>query len=120
MIIKNPTPEIQEIVVREIVGTRSEYTFYINPYGSLDLDSNFLLVKEKTKGSIEVVEEPKKTVIPPVPTPTPVDEDLTAEETDPTVSTEVEIVDKFICEKCGAEFASARGLTSHMNKLHAE
>lgn len=118
MIIKNPTPEIQEIVVREIVGTRSEYTFYINPYGSLDLESNFLLVKEKTKGFIEVVEETKNTVIPPVPTP--VDEDLTAEETDPTVPTEVEIVDKFICEKCGAEFASARGLTSHMNKLHAE
>ena len=29
-----------------------------------------------------------------------------------------ELTDKFICEECGAEFASARGLASHKNKTH--
>lgn len=28
--------------------------------------------------------------------------------------------DKFICSICGAEFASNRGLTSHMKRVHAD
>lgn len=41
----------------------------------------------------------------------------------PTVETKVADTSKegtFVCEKCGAEFASKKGLTMHMNKLHKE
>lgn len=141
MIIKNLTSKLQELEVEEIIGTNRSYKVYLEPYGSTELEGVVLLHKESLKGIIDIgvnalfsapVDTKELSQIPPVESP---EESGEEEEEDPQLSESLDNEsgeeeeegsqvpqneDKFICDVCGAEFASARGLTSHKNRAHTE
>lgn len=58
----------------------------------------------------------------PVVEPEKVEEPVVVEpvKTEPESKFSETEVSEYVCETCGAVFASARGLTRHMNKEHAE
>lgn len=118
MLIKNLTDQVQELHVRELRGSDRVFSVYIQPQGVTDLDRLFVIVdKEKVGKVVEVVgvpipkDEPKEVEAPK--------EESRENEVPPEESPKPEILlDKFICDECGAEFASARGLNNHKNKAH--
>ena len=121
MIVRNLTAKLQEITVREMMGDGREYIIYLEPYSTTELE-RLIVVSKNINGILELG-------TPTIPVQIPVDEDETSgkvenpagaedeeeEEKEPEISTE-----KFICDICGGEFASARGLSSHKNKAHPE
>lgn len=114
MKIRNLTDHVQEIKVRELRGDHREFSVYIQPNGITDLDRLFVIIdKEKVGKLIEVVgvTVPVEESVHVEKTPAPNEEtaDPVESEEDPT---------RFICKECGSEFASARGLSTHMNKAH--
>lgn len=112
MNIKNLTSDTQKIIMQELVGDRRCYDIFVAPYGTTDLGREGIILNlESLEGSIEVMGIPKAKEEIKAP------ESPAAEETVETPKKE-EVTDKFICEECGAEFASARGLASHKNKTH--
>ena len=118
MLIKNLTDQVQELHVRELRGSDRVFSVYIQPQGVTDLDRLFVIVDKEQVGKVVEV----------VGVPIPKDEPAKIEssevdskemDTPSEKSPEPEILlDKFICDECGAEFASARGLNNHKNKAH--
>ena len=128
MVIKNLTSENQMIKVRDIV-TRDEYTLILHPYGTTTRDKVAVVGGEKLEGIIEIGGYSQKDTSAPVIIEESISEDADIEMTpsaedpmeEPQESLTEEILqDKFICEECGAEFGSARGLASHMNRVHSK
>ena len=135
MKVKNLTAKTQQLSVLEIVGGR-EYCIYVEGKGIADLCGCYVPDMNKYSGVFELIKE-VNTLSPAVEsheveTPddtkdTNEDEVKTPDETDPqdeSVETptpkEPEVIDsKFICSVCGQEFASARGLNSHMSRAHS-
>ena len=134
MVIKNLTCETQKLVVKEIVGDHRTYDMSLQPHSSVELDRFLAVVNpEKYAGifdfgdakvevkKVEVlpkVEEPKREEVHEEEEVAPAEE-VVAETTEETPKKDV-APDAFVCDICGAEFASARGLASHKNKAHAE
>lgn len=117
MIIKNLTSEKLEISARDIF-TRHEYTFYVDPEGHTVREGIVLLRKEELAGKIEVDGSsisPKKLPI----LQESIEEEETPEDSEEDGGEESPDDGKFICSECGAEFASARGLASHNNRVHS-
>lgn len=136
MLVRNLTSEQQKFIVKEIAGEHREYDLYLAPNGSTELENTFVL-KGNYEGILEFegcqchhevapVEKPAEEgdVVPPVDNPEipPVDEDNKdgASAGDDGNGEKKSDPDSFICDICGAEFASARGLASHKNKVHAQ
>lgn len=126
MVIKNLTPKLQPVEVDELVGGRG-YTLYVEGHGVTEIEGAYIPNMKKYEGIFEVLD---KSITPNAEySPEFVEEIKENEEKNEEdgVSPEEEkksepevAEDKFVCEYCGAEFASARGLNSHKNRVHPE
>lgn len=120
MKVTNLTDKVQEILVKEYVG--GEYTIYLEPHGSTDVEGGYVVEDEGTKG---ISVEKKTPVVPQTPKEVPIESPKVIPETPAEVEPEEEeeelgsTSDQYVCEECGAEFASARGLASHKSKAHS-
>lgn len=134
MKITNLTDERQEIKLREIFGDNYEYSIYLEPHGSTEIEKVTIL---NHRESILSINDEQPAVVPAL-----VEEEVEVvlEEYDELEEGEVvlgehdEVEDEiapveekpqvdgpeFVCEVCGAEFASSRGLNAHKNKAHSE
>lgn len=124
MLIKNLTNKQQSFDVKEITGENKVYTIYVTPYGSTEVDRVLLVNPMQYAGILEIDGKPivhKETIQIPINSLPKVEnkleESIEVEEDTPVVETTV-AEDSFICDICGAEFASARGLAAHKNKSH--
>ena len=78
----------------------------------------------KRYGKVSIVDPTAPCTVETTPiekAPTKVEEKITeevAEEESPVEDETPKATGKFICEECKTEFASARGLTSHMKRVH--
>lgn len=138
MVIRNLTCKPQSLTVKEITGCHREYDINFQPQSAVELDRHLIVVhpekyagifdlgvciieETRTVGATDAVgdENPTEEIIKDE---IPVDE--TVKEETPIVefadAVEDKAPDSFICDICGAEFASARGLASHKNKAHSE
>jgi len=126
MKIKNLTPNVQKMVVREIVGEKRLYDIYVVPFGTTDLDRMIIVEPNDITGIFEIEGAPvvQRVSAPTVETPPAVDNadpDATPDEPTPDVEDTAPLAgETFICDICGAEFGSARGLASHKNRSHNE
>lgn len=131
MKIKNLTPDVQKLVVKEITGEKKRYDIYVVPHGTTDIDRMVIIEPADLSGIFEIVGSCTPIIVssevkatPDEVTPPGVD-DQDHDEVDnpPVVETppaqEQETGDTFICDICGAEFGSARGLASHKNRTHS-
>lgn len=112
--IKNPREGGRSLSVEvRPHDTRDISDYYPDKSMMPDFDKNFEIVgSTKNIPSIKVEE-----------TITEIQEDTTGDTQIPDeekFSNPTVLEDKFICEICGAEFASARGLSSHKNRTHPE
>lgn len=114
MKIKNLTSKLKELGVVEMVGGRS-YNIYLEPFSETELEG--LLPADVNDPEISI-ESPhrveKKVEIPQI-------EEIIVEDSKEAQTEDIEqeiIPEKFICDECGAEYASARGLATHKNKSH--
>lgn len=124
MRIKNLTSNTIEVKLKDILA-RVEFTCLISPFSSTDRDGVILLDQEKLRGIVEVGDgTPLVAINPPtveetevVTTEAPIEEKSSEEE---TRTEEESPVSEFICDICGAEFGSMRGLMAHKNRAHPE
>lgn len=141
MIVKNNTNVEQVIMLTDRYGT--SYTVYLPAGRSTEIEpvqytkklfellDKGILVDVASTGSapkivipVEIAKEPRESEcacdVPDVVEPVVTDESPkeTVKDHEPVVSeTETSV---YICEVCGAEYASPKGLTRHMNKEHPE
>lgn len=118
MKIKNLTPDTQKLVVKEIVGEKREYDIYVSPYGVTDIDRMAIKEPKDLSGIFEV----EGAIIPIIEKESPViiDEESNPPEAEESTGDADVIADEaHICDICGAEFGSARGLASHKNRAHS-
>ena len=126
MIIKNLTSKVQSIKLEELVGGR-EFTLYVEGHGVTDIVGAYIPNAEKYNGIFEIgcicpsVSTHDISTIEEEVTEDKVEDDSNSEETEEEKKDiEPEVAeDKFICDICKAEFASARGLASHKNRVHS-
>ena len=128
MKIKNLTPKTVELTTYELTGGR-EFKIYLAGHGNTDLVNLYIPDLESLRGVIEVEGYHPVKETPTVVETTPIEETMQAieeiveEETQtPEPQKEAHETEKseFICDICGAEFASIRGLTSHKNRVHSD
>lgn len=137
MKIRNLTSETQGLRLVYLDGNEG-FTIYIEPKGISDVQGAYIADKSKfDKGILEIV-SPEKTskaseaykseeeLNDEAPAETLVEdsaneaEELVSEEGKDSPKIESTTApEKFICKECGAEFASERGLNTHMNRVHA-
>ena len=126
MVIKNLTSKVQPIKLEELVGGR-EFTLYVEGHGVTDVVGAYIPRVEKYNGIFEIgckcpsinthdtphIEEEVKE--------DNAENDSNSEEPEEEKKDkEPEVAeDKFVCDICKAEFASARGLASHKNRVHS-
>lgn len=112
MKIKNITSKRQELRIVEFDGGR-EFTIYLEGFGETEIQGAYIPGIENLSHVVKILSDSPHKVLP-----TPIQEEqMTPEESHEESVTIIE--DKFICDICGAEFASARGLNSHKNRAHA-
>lgn len=130
MKIKNLTPEVQKLVVREITGEKRTYDMYVVPNGTTDIEKMAIIEPKDISGIFEIEgvivpapvipheepEAPEGEVVTPPELKISVHDD---ENNTPT-PVEPEAGESFICDICKAEFGSARGLASHKNRAHPD
>lgn len=128
IMIKNLTPKVQSIEIEEFASGRG-FTLYVEGNGVADVEGAYIPNIERYEGIFKIggqiaqsrvidsIESISEEIIEDK-------ENKENEEDVPPVedeSLENDIVeDKFICDICKAEFASARGLASHKNRTHPE
>lgn len=128
MRIKNLSSTSQELTMIEIVGGQG-IPISIEAKGSTEIPTGFYVDFDKLDKRFLAVEghpSPKNLRIPE-----DLDLKVTTEEASQEVVPPDEVIapeddetapvigDKFICEICKAEFASARGLNSHLTRAHS-
>lgn len=131
MVIRNLTSKVQSLRVEEYVGGR-EFTIYVEGNSTTDIEGMFILANQKIQGIFEVEGCESFHTIPEAVEniPNDVEETILPGDDEPTTSSgEEEVItpndveessESFICDVCGAEFASVRGLTTHKNRSHSE
>lgn len=135
MRVKNLTSSLLKLKVEEMTPEHREYIVYIEPDSSTDLERLKLLDKESLYGKVEIdgvklgatvdtsdessdqvddeeVSEDKEDESS--------DQEYTTTDSDNPTEEIDNKVDTYVCDQCGAEFASARGLSSHMNRVHSK
>lgn len=140
MKVKNLTSKIQEQKIITLVGGR-EISIYIEPNSTTEIIGAYILDKSKfDEGILEFVDEEVKSTKSKLPekkieekidegklektpdgdTPPEDPDDGDDEDEDETTNEPTVADEKFICPECGAEFASERGLNSHMSRVHSK
>lgn len=122
MIVKNITNKVQSLSLYNIFEERS-YIIYVAAGSSFELPTGSIIDTNILGDKFVKIDE---NVITDVSEETVVKEkieelviDLPVEESEASTP-ETVLSDKFICDICNAEFASARGLTAHKNRVHLE
>lgn len=130
MIIRNLTSELQPIKIEELVGGR-ELTLYVEGHGVTDITGAYIPHIENYLGIFEIEDNVSALFARSTENAENrealdnhednIEEDEHEEENKEDIkSKEPEVIeDKFICDICKAEFASARGLNSHKNRVHS-
>ena len=130
MIIRNLTSELQPIKLEELVGGR-ELTLYVEGHGVTDITGAYIPHIENYLGIFEIEDNVSALFARSSESTENREElenheesieenELEEENKDGIESKEPEVIeDKFICDICKAEFASARGLNSHKNRVHS-
>lgn len=141
MRIKNLTSEIKSVTIIDFEGDR-EFNITIEGNGETELVGAYVKNIHEFNGDIMIVGSPfvaspepvvveESPKIPETPTQpeTPQVDATQSEDADDSTDTEGEsdtpdndevVGDKFICDECGAECASARGLSLHKSRAHQE
>lgn len=117
MKIKNLTSEVLALRVIEFGGSR-EYFIYLQGNSTTELEGCYLskrndLTKIEIEGTTPVVLQSIE--VPEIENPQSEEVAIPEEE-----EKKPEVSDKFICDICGEEFGSARGLNSHKNRAHSD
>ena len=133
MYVKNTSSKRQVVKVRHLTS-HQEFDISIQPGGTTEIDNLMKIVskdhsvqiqdpKSVPSDSLSEVEsnpvEESKTdsdVVDEIKTTDNVEEESTEEEE--TALEETKVDGKFICDECGAEFASARSLSLHKSRAH--
>lgn len=139
MKIKNLTPKMRGVRVVELVGGKA-FTVYIQGNRSMDIPGVYIPDTKAYEGIIEV-DNPFNSTPVEIEETQVGEEETTGEE---VITSEDEVVqestekgeddtpagedsqsaetltDKFICQECGAEFASERSLKSHISRVHSK
>lgn len=116
MIVKNLTAHSVRIDLKNITEDHEEYSIHIVPHGSTDISNLTAITNRLALGSSIYLEgEVLEKVADEDPESNSVEETNQVEE-EKTAPEQLE--SKFICEKCGAEFASSRSLAAHMTRSH--
>ena len=126
MIIKNITSEDIIIKLIERVGVNQRSEISLKAGGSVEIIDRLFQVANlaSLEGKIEAPEVNKKETLTMVPA-----EEINLEKAPETPIETKEVADKIpetdeasslICDICGAEFGSARGLAAHKTRAHAE
>ena len=120
MIINNLTPQTLRVRLKEISGDKNEYDIFIQPHGSTEVSQ--VTVVNADPRLLAITSDPYQVPIPNTSSPV---KDAIEEEPEKPVEEVVEektpVEDsKFICDICGAEFASSRGLARHKSSSHSE
>lgn len=128
MKVRNLTSRVQALPIVEIVGGR-KYDIYVEGNGSVELCECYVPDIEKFKNVFELVRDVDlKTVELKIDEATQVsneddnlssDDNMLSDDTNDAKDPEV-LESKFICDICGAEFGSARGLNTHKNRVHLD
>lgn len=130
MIIRNLTSKLQPIKLEELVGGR-ELTLYVEGHGVTDITGAYIPRVENYLGIFEIEDnvsalfarssESKENREELENREESIEENEHEEENKEDIeSKEPEVIEnKFICDICKAEFASARGLNSHKNRVHS-
>lgn len=122
MKVRNLTSIVQALPIVEIVGGR-KYDIYVEGNGSVELCECYVPNIEKFKNVFELVRDVDlKTVELKIDEATQVsneDDNMLSDDTNDAKDPEV-LESKFICDICGAEFGSARGLNTHKNRVHLD
>ena len=124
MIIKNLTGVSQKVEIMELTGDHRKYDIYLQPHGVNEIEGLFKLSGCNKNvvciGQAPVVEAPAHDLVEVEETKSEAPaEEVPAVDVEETPSEEVQ-EDKFICDECGAEFASERGLATHKKRAHSE
>ena len=120
MLITNLSEKTQKLVVSYFTTPLETYDVFIEGYGSTDIDDKLVIrnlneLKDIMTSRVYVVaeepveEEPEEVEVQVV-------EDGVGESEEESVEV---IEDKFICDICGAEFGSERGLNTHKHRVHS-
>ena len=124
MIVKNKTNKIQTLWIRDVLRGGSSSPAEVLPKEPKEIPSSYIVDKIRTPNFDEIFEIQglykslsEKRVEPKVEDIIEEESNVIEESTSVEEFTEV-MEDKFICDVCGAEFASARGLASHKNRSH--
>lgn len=125
MKIKNLTSQKQIFTAEELVGGRA-FTISVEGHGVTDIEG--LYVPHLNTEIFEILRENNSSTnldsvkLEPLRVESPLEESEDIKEEAPKDTEETPTIneDKFICKECGLEFASARGLNTHINKVHPE
>lgn len=126
MIVKNLTSKLQELKVEELAGGRG-FSIYVEGHSSTELTDVYIPDTQAIKGIFEVVSGIETPQVDKKEEEGPADDlegtkkDDLNDDSEENESSETPVAeDVFICDICGAEFASARGLASHKNRVHLD
>lgn len=114
-----------EILIKELISG-TEYKVKVRPHSSTVIERGYMLVSNKEEIKKEVIESPEETIEESeelVEEQEEIIEDPTEvlEESPEEIVEEPETLsDKFICDICGQEYASARSLAAHKARSHKE
>lgn len=130
MIIRNLTSKLQPIKLEELVGGR-ELTLYVEGHGVTDITGAYIPHIENYLGIFRIEDNVSALFARSSESTENREElenleesieenELEEENKEDIESKEPEVIEnKFICDICKAEFASARGLNSHKNRVHS-
>ena len=129
MVIKNLTNKQVSFSVKEITGDNKVSDHFIIPYGSTEIERVTLVNPNQYVDILEVDGTPitfDDTISKLIPTIQFIEKEKQVEvipeveeSQEVEITPEPAVADTFKCDICGAEFASARGLSSHKNKAHS-
>lgn len=116
MIVKNLTRDLQELQIFEFIGDRM-FTIYVEGNSSTELRDAYVPHTERYDGIFQFISG--ESFVVDTPSEESVEDTIVEEEVQTEVE-DIEVSDSFICDICGAEFGSARGLNSHKNRSHSD
>lgn len=134
MKVKNLTSKIQALKVIDLTGGR-EFTIYIKERSCSDITGMYIADKSQLAHKFEIISddnissqeiEPEDSLSEVLPLEdseesSDVEDNVVEEDNDKEEikdSIPESLSSKFLCDICGAEFASDRGLSSHKSRAH--